>query len=239
MRYLTLLLFISFLYSGEVKLSLFVFDDIEQSKDSKKFTEEVEKSSHVLKIYGGSFAKPKEDLDKLSKMNVDVALYSNELLAMDYKELKDKPVHLLTSNLLNSRGDLLDTSWVFTIEDINFGVFGLTNYNLTPPKNFSFNSIDTFFACRQKVKELKAKGVDFIILICSLDKDKLVSLIKKIEGIDVVVSNNPAESLPFFENNTLIYFQNSHTLGKLDLLIEKKNTAQGTVTEFYPTWKKI
>jgi hypothetical protein len=240
MRALFFLCLFSSIFAQEAKLSLFLFNDIEKSHSSPKFLQEIEKTDHCLKVYQGEFStKPKDDLSKLSQMKVDVALFSKELLCEDISSLQKAPVHLLTSNLMNQTGNLIDQSLTFSLEGIKIGLFGLAQYALKPPENFSFFSVDLFFAAKQKVKEMKKKGVDFIILVCSLDKEEVLSLVRKVDGIDVILANDKINALPFFENQTLIYFQEKMHLSRLDLLIEKKQTAQGSKIEFYPTWKQI
>lgn len=240
MKVLFFLCLFSSVFAQEVKLSLFLFNDIEKSNNNPTFLQEIEKSDHCLKVYQGGFStKPKDDISKLSLMKVDVTLFSKELLSEDVSSLIRAPLHLLTSNLINQTGNLIDQSLTFSIEGIDIGLFGLAQYALKPPENFSFFSVDLFFAAKQKVKEMKKKGVDFIILVCSLNKDEALSLVRKVDGIDVILSKEKSNILPFFENQTLIYFQDKAELSKLDLLIEKKQTAQGSKIEFYPTWKKI
>lgn len=232
MFFFMLSLLFSTLCSEEVKLSLFLFDEIESTT---LFEKEAQKAEHPIRIFQGDFAKNPELLvAKLDQMKVDAALFSEELLDKKYES---KNIHLLTSNLTALDGRTIDHSWKFAIDEIQVGFFGLNQFSAKCVGNYNFCCIDLFFSSRQKVKDLKEAGVDFIVLLCSLSEKDISSLLQKVEGINVVISKMKSETLPFFEKNTLVYFQDAST--RLDLLIEKKQMAQGSKVEFYPTWRKI
>lgn len=232
MVFLVLSLLCSMLWGEEARLSLFLFDDIEKTALIEK---ELEKADHPIKIYQGDFIKdPESFVAKLDKLKVDATLFSEELID---KKVNSKNVHLLTSNLATIEGKTIDNSWKFSIGNIQVGFFGLNQYSASCVGNFSFCCVDLFFTARQKVKELRESGVDFIILLCSLPEKEIASLVKKVEGIDIIISKKKSKELPFFEKNTLVYFQDESS--RLDLLIDKKQMAQETKVDFYPTWRKI
>ena len=167
-------------------------------------------------------------------MKVDVTLFSKVFLD---EKVSLHNLHILTSNVISLEGNSINRSWVTLVVTMQVGFFGVNQFRLLPPKSFSFCCMDLFFTAKRKVKELRKKGVDFVVLLCSLSESEILSLLKKVEGIDLILSSKKNDRLPFYEKNTLIYFQKDTS--RLDLLIEKKQMAQGSKVEFYPTWRSI
>lgn len=232
MRYLIFAIYVSFLFSEDVKLSLFLFDDVKNCDIVEKESQKVE---NPIKIYQGDFASNVlEKVHQLEEMKVDATLFNKVFLE---KKISLKNLHLLTSNVISLEDKPVSNLWITSIDNMRIGFFGLNQFRLLPPKSFSFCCMDLFFTAKQKVKYLKNTGVDFIVLLCSLSEKEILSLLKKVEGIDLILSNKKGDRLPFYEKNTLIYFQKDTS--RLDLLIEKKPMAQGSKVEYYPTWRKI
>ena len=211
---------------------MFLFDDV---KNSESINKECQKADHPIKIYQGDFANnASEKVKILEKMKVDVALF-NKVFFEERVSLKN--LRVLTSNVITLQGKPVSSPWITTVDNMKVGFFGLNQFRLLPPKSFSFCCMDLFFTARKGVKDLRKIGVDFVVLLCSLSEKEILSLLKKVEGIDLILSTEKSDRLPFYEKNTLIYFQKDTS--RLDLLIEKKQMAQGTKVEFYPTWRKI
>ena len=108
---------------------------------------------------------------------------------------------------------------------IKFGIIGLTN-NKAKEKIKNIKIIEYKVALKDAIAQLKAKGVDFIILLSNLGEEEDTKLVNEVPGIDIIIDNLglSKKEISFKLGNTIVLRPTwqGRKLGKVVLNIQDK-----------------
>ncbi len=189
-----------------------------------------QKSKNVLAVEVGSFAgSGLEDqnalnlgadefrtdiyLKALALMGTDVIFAANhDFVFGDAFFKKHAALPFVSSNR-----DELHPYAIKSFEKIRVGILGLTDRdNAVDPlkKNQSLSDV-----LEKRIKELKGKGVNFIILLSSLSSEEDKELVRKVRGISVVINGGPSfGSVNITEENGVLFLKTCWQARQLGVL---------------------
>jgi hypothetical protein len=143
-----------------------------------------------------------------------------------FRENADKfKLRFISANL---ESDKISPYIIKESKGIKFGIIGLTN-NRVKNKIKDIRVVELISALKKSVTELKAKGVDFIILLSNLGEEEDARLVGEITGVDVIIDGqiNSKEKASFKLGNTIVLrpVWQGRRLGKAVLNIQDKKIA--------------
>ncbi|HDZ77150.1 MAG TPA: hypothetical protein ENH41_03605 [Candidatus Omnitrophica bacterium] len=204
---------LTILYTGETHSMLYLCPSCPVnisgglSKRATKIRELRKKNRNVLLLdSGGMFAGGTMDeysqtveldkkrtlinLDAVKLMDYDaVAVGDDEFnFGEDFLKniIKEKGITFLSANIEN---DYIEPYVLKQVNNFKVGVFALTTSDVRQ-KLTTIKYIDPEAAANKTVKDLRAKGADIIILLSHLSEEEDLDLVKRVEGIDLLVTGH-------------------------------------------------
>ena len=240
---------ITILYTGETHSMLYPCDcplglNGGVSARSTKIKQIRKEEAHVLLIdSGGVFAgglldenSQNVDLDKkrtlvnldaIKLMGYDAIAVGDEEFNFGEEFLKNSITEKGFSSFIcsNIESGYLASSILKQIGEVKFGILALTTPEIKN-KLADIKYIEPKEALDKSIKALRAKGADIIIVLSHLGEEEDLNLIKRVEGVDILVCghrlvNNPNPQAKIANTIILRPAWQGRKLGRIDLTIDK------------------
>jgi 2',3'-cyclic-nucleotide 2'-phosphodiesterase (5'-nucleotidase family) len=216
-------------------------------------------TSHHLTTVNGDFLSPSvmsalfkgaQMIDAFNALGVDVVVFGNH--EFDFgpditrQRMAESTFVWLGTNVLEAEGKPFGqahSTLLRQVDTVTVGLFGL----LTPEAAIlSSAGAGVTFAplvptAHTAVETLRNAGADVIIALTHLSIAEDRELARQVPGIHLILGGHDHDPITWYEGNTLIHKSgyDAHYLGRIDLIIDKHSTAQGSQVTVTPTWRMI
>ena len=217
------------------------------------------RNAHSLTTFGGDLISPSvlsgltkgtQMIDLMSRLGVDVAVLGNhefdfgpELLA---ERIKASSFTWLGTNVLGPDGKPAAgtvATRMIEIAGYKVGVFGLlttdTDVLSSPGTDITFAPIVATAAAA--VEELRAAGADLIVALTHENLSDDRELVRRIQGIDLILGGHDHDPMTIYEGGTLIAKagHDAHYLAVIDLRVDRVEKRGKQVVEVLPSWRYL
>ncbi|MBS3904598.1 MAG: bifunctional metallophosphatase/5'-nucleotidase [Simkania sp.] len=198
-----------------------------------------------------SLYQGKHMIDIFNLLEIDVVTFGNHEFdfGLDILEerIRDSNFIWLGTNVLDIHTGHpfanTESTMIFQIGTINFGLMGLTTTETMEVSNTSKEIIiaPIILSAQAAVHQLKKKGADVVIALTHLNIAEDMLLARNVPEIDVILGGHDHEPMAVIEGDTLIFKSgmNGKFLGRIDLNVEKKQLGDRIRTSIYPCYQLI